>query len=161
LGRIARAAGSLFVADCDGDALRHAAGAGCDLLVPNSFEAERLTGLSAADPAAAVTAARALLGAGTPTVAITLGGRGAVLVTRNYATHARAREEVREGSAVGAGDAFLACLMLRLGAGAGPDECLRDSVAAGTAVLAGTGSNLLDVNAFEKLRPLIHLEEMA
>ncbi|MEO5510565.1 MAG: hexose kinase [Longimicrobiales bacterium] len=160
IGSHARAAGSLFTADCDGDALRLAAEAGCDLLVPNCFEVERLTGLAAADPADAVEAARSLVRAGTPTVAITLGGRGAVLVTRDYAGHARAREEIRQGSAVGAGDAFLACLMLRLAAGVSPGAALRDGVAAGTAVLSGTGSDLLDLRTFEKLRPMVELKEM-
>jgi 1-phosphofructokinase len=165
----ARARGVRFVPDADGEALRAAAHAGCDLLVPNHHEAARLLGTRIDGPAAAAAAARSLLGFGPRLAAVTLGRDGAVAATRTGAWHARPpqlaagpgltpAEQGADGadarhaaSAVGAGDAFLAALLLALDAGAEPPDALRSAVAAGSAVLVGTGVELLPAGAAEAL----------
>ena len=159
LSIVARRAGSKFVADCDGMALELAASAGCDLLVPNAFEAQRLTGMPVSNWTEAIPAAGSLVTRGTRTVAVTLGPAGAVAAAagvpsseprvRIARAHTRKYAEGREGSAVGAGDSFLACLILRLEEGMALDGALRCATAAGAAVLAGTGSSLLDRAGYE------------
>jgi 1-phosphofructokinase/6-phosphofructokinase 2 len=142
LGQLARAGGARFVADCDGEALAMAAGA-CDLLVPNHHEAARLLGWhTIRTRAQALRAARALLDRGASLAAVTLGARGAVLVTRSEAWHARTPHEA--GVAVGAGDGFLAGLLLTLGQSVEPGRALRSGVAAGAAVIRSQGEATID-----------------
>jgi 6-phosphofructokinase 2 len=162
VGRLARKGGARFVTDCDGEPLRLAMHEGCDLLVPNGYEAERLTGMPMEDASAAVRGARALVDAGTPLVAVTLGKDGAVIAARAgcglYAAYAHARE-VREGSTVGAGDSFLASLLLCIERGLSPGEALRHAVAAGTASLASAGHDLVDSQTVEAILPSVQLVE--
>ncbi len=148
-GAAARAAGARFVPDCDGDALRLAAAAGCDLLVPNQHEATRLLGHVAGDDAtSAAAAAVELLALPCPMAAITLGARGAVLATRAGVWHASG--PAQEGSAVGAGDAFLAGLLIALEMGVGEAEALRRATACGSAALVAPGSAMLTPAAFQE-----------
>ncbi|MEJ2215435.1 MAG: hexose kinase [Gemmatimonadota bacterium] len=142
LGREARARGVAFVPDCDGESLRRAAEAGCDLLVPNDHEAGRLLGRKVRGVEDAAAAARGLLHFGPRWAAITLGADGAVAATARGAWHAVA-PDVSSGSAVGAGDAFLAAMLVAFERGAEAPEGLRQAVAAGTATLLGTDAALL------------------
>lgn len=159
MGELARAAGARFVADCDGAALRAAAGAAvCDLLAPNRHEAHRLAGSDPADPITAARIARDLRTfAGV--VAVKLGAEGAVAADAGGAWHARP-PQVAGTSAVGAGDAFLAALLLRLDAGATTAEALRTAVAAGAAVLRADGDSLIDVAAMPALEAASHTERI-
>jgi 1-phosphofructokinase family hexose kinase len=142
IGDIAASAGARFVADCDGEALRHAAARGCDLLVPNHHEAGRLLGSPVEDIAAAVDAAVRLVAQGTPVVSITLGALGAVAADRTGVWHAAAPPAVA-GSAVGAGDAFLAGLLLGLESNAAVPEALQRATAAGSAALMSRGTSVV------------------
>lgn len=151
IGALAREHGVAFVPDCDGDALRLAAESGCDLLVPNAHEAARLLGAVVTDVDAAGAAAAALRRFA-PIAAVTLGEAGAVCATGAGRWHAIAPRQA-DGSAVGAGDAFLAAFLLARCAGAEAPEALRAGVAAGTAVLLGRGAELLrraDVEALSR-----------
>jgi 1-phosphofructokinase family hexose kinase len=140
---LARSAGCRVVVDCDGDALRVAAEAGCDLLVPNQHEAERLTGRRVSGVEGALAAARLLCSRGTPLVAVTLGADGAVLADSG-GSQVRARPPVIVGgSAVGAGDAFLAGLLLALASGEDLQTVLIRGVAAAAATLRSRGTDLL------------------
>jgi 1-phosphofructokinase family hexose kinase len=157
LADVARRAGAQVVVDCDGEPLRLAAEAGCDLLVPNQHEAERLTGHAIRDLDEACAAARMLVDAGTPMVAVTLGAFGAVLGTADGCWRA-VPPGLGAGSAVGAGDAFLAGLLAALGSGTPsgePAAVLRYAVAAGSAVLLADGPVLLDADAVAALLPRI------
>jgi len=79
-GALAREHAIAFVPDGDGDALRLAAAAGCDLLVPNEHEAARLLGREGTEglQPGEVAAAAAALRRWAPLVCITLGAGGAV-----------------------------------------------------------------------------------
>ncbi len=159
IGRRARARGIRFVPDCDGEALHLAAEAGCDLLVPNEHEAARLLGATVDDPASAARAARALLRYGPALAAVTLGARGAVAATAAGAWHARP-PSIPAGSAVGAGDAFLAALLLALDADASTPDALRSAVAAGSAVLLARGEAILDPAVAERLSGEVEVSRM-
>lgn len=151
ISRIAHEAGALFSADCDGEALERAVQAGCDLLAPNQHEAGRLLNQPVVSVPEAGAAAQSLLSAA-PTVLIKLGAAGAVLATRQGVWHA-AGPAIGDGSAVGAGDAFLAGFLVAQKNGAPPYEALRRAVAAGAAVLRSRGSTLLtraDVQAAQQ-----------
>ncbi|HEY8468877.1 MAG TPA: hexose kinase [Longimicrobiales bacterium] len=161
IGSMARAVGARAVPDCDTPALRLAAEAGCDLLVPNRHEAGRLLGaeIEEGDIAAAGRAASALLRFGPALAAVTLGADGAVIAMADAAWHAAA-PPVPDGSAVGAGDAFLAALVMELEAGAEPPDALRCAVAAGTAVLLAGGADLIRRSDYEALLPAVRLSRL-
>lgn len=150
LGAEARLRGVRFVPDCDGVPLSIAAGAGCDLLVPNAHEATRLLGRPVTWSSAGA-AARALLDFGPSWAAVTLGAEGAVCAMARGAWHARP-PPIEGGSAVGAGDVFLAAAIHALDEGADPPEALRRAVAAGSATLLSEGVDLVrkaDVDRLE------------
>lgn len=158
LGRRARERGHRFVPDCDGEALRLAEAAGCDLLVPNAHEAERLLDRSVRTPREAAAAARALVDRGTPRAAVTLGADGAVAADGAGAVWAVARpdaglvREIAAGSAVGAGDAFLAAFLLTPGEDGEIADAVAAGVAAGTATLLGRGPDLVTADDAARVR---------
>jgi ribokinase len=75
-------------------------------LTPNQTELALLTGLPVGDEAEAVTAARSLIARGIRTVIVTLGSRGALLVTADAVDHI-APVSVTPKDTTGAGDAFI------------------------------------------------------
>lgn len=168
VGTAARRTGWRFVVDCDGPPLRQAASE-ADLLVPNVHEAERLLDRSIDGVAAATDAARALLDFGGAMGVITLGADGAVAATAGGRWHAvldlagedgaRLRRDMDDGSAVGAGDAFLAALLIQGGPARDPAAALGDAVAAGAAALLSRGPALVRRADFEQLRPHVRVNQ--
>jgi ribokinase len=101
-----------------------------DILVPNESELQLLTGMPVDDPASAATAAGELLAKGVPTVIVTLGSMGALLVTAQGATHLPAFEvEIVDTTA--AGDAFIGGLAAALLQGKSLPEAVRFGNACG------------------------------
>jgi 1-phosphofructokinase family hexose kinase len=158
IGEFARARGARFVADCDGETLRRAASC-ASLLVPNQHEAARLLETHIADAVSAGAAARQLTTLGPDLAAITLGADGAVLHDRQHSWHA-APPRLNRGSAVGAGDAFLAALLVALENGHDPRDCLITAVAAGAAVLMSRGSDLIDRETVLELKDAIEARSL-
>jgi len=142
IGRTVRQAGAHFAVDCDGELLRLAVEAGPHLLVPNRHEAERLSGRPIGSPEEAAMVAAELRRRGPGVVCITLGEEGAVAAGRQGAWLAASPAD-HDGSAVGAGDAFLAAVLLALDREETLPEVLRQGVAAGAAALRSTGSALV------------------
>lgn len=164
-GDLARGRGVRVVADCDGESLAAAVAAGCDLLVPNEHEAGRLLGRRIEGVDAALDAARALLRHGPSVVAVTLGVGGAVAATGSGAWLARPdlpsslAHELAEGSAVGAGDAFLAALLLELDRPTDVAGALRRAVAAGSAALLSRGPDLVRPRDVARILPHVVIED--
>ncbi len=160
IGRAAREGGARFVSDCDGDGLRLAATSGiCDLLAPNRHEALRLVGTDPADPIAAARVARGLLDHAA-TAAVKLGPLGAVGADPNGVWHARPPEEPT-GVAVGAGDAFLAGLLLALDRGDDLPAALAAAVATGTSALHSDGPDLVDPPTLDRLLGAVRTSRVA
>jgi 1-phosphofructokinase family hexose kinase len=149
IGDIAHSHDARFVTDCDGAQLTSAVARGCDLIAPNQHEAERLTYTSIADREAAIQAAHSLRGVANE-VFVKLGAAGAVATSQAGCWVANG-PELQSGSAVGAGDAFLAAALVAKQNGAPLDEALRAAVAAGTAVLRSSGSDLLTHSDYDQL----------
>jgi len=87
-----------------------------DVCVPNESETEMLTGVPVRDLAEGERAARALLARGVRNVILTLGERGALVVTPDTGTHL-APIRVQAVDPTGAGDAFIGSLAVFLGEG--------------------------------------------
>nr|WP_321481803.1 ribokinase [uncultured Cohaesibacter sp.] len=77
-------------------------------LVPNESELELLTGMKVSDEDSAEAAARSLMAKGIKTVIVTLGSKGALLVTEEGRKHF-APISVTPKDTTGAGDAFIGC----------------------------------------------------
>jgi 6-phosphofructokinase 2 len=147
-----------FVADCDGEPLRLAVQAGCDLLVPNQHEAARLVQHDVNDVASAARAAQHLRTLGPATVAVTIGADGAVFATAQGLWHAQP-PALEAGSAVGAGDVFLAALLLHLDRDE-PGVALAHAVAAGTATLLARGHEILDPSDAQRVLSQVSVTQL-
>ena len=158
IGAAARASGAHFVPDCDGEALR-AAVPHANLLVPNQHEAERLLKARITDIESTARCARQLLELGAEFAAITLGERGAVLTNGKCTLHAEP-PQLDRGSAVGAGDSFLAALLVGLLRRQPLGDLARDAVSAGSAVLTAAGSDLLNPSAVAELSGKVQVRQL-
>lgn len=146
-----------YVVDCDGEPLRLAASAGCEVLSPNAAEAERLIEAGAGslrDERDAVAAAREMRSRfGARVVFVTLGAAGAVGADAGGAWHAPPPEPdaAADASTVGAGDAFLAAALLALGSTEDVRAAVRAGVAAGSAALRSAGGDLIARAAYDDM----------
>ena len=132
--RVANAAalrGARFALDTSGPALKAALGHGIDVLKPSLGEFESIVGREVRDPQSQAREAQDLVRSGAARmIALTLGRDGALLATHDEVVRLPAIA-VAEKSAVGAGDSFLAGLVLALARGQSRLDALQ--------LLPGTG----------------------
>ena len=151
VARHARAMGVRLALDASGPALKAALDEKPWLIKPNLKELRELTGEALATTSARANVARALIAAGkTEIVALTLAEEGGLLATREGVWVA-VPPKIKVVSTVGAGDSFLALLVMELTAGAAPDVALVRAVAAGSAVLLRPGTDLCWPEDVERL----------
>lgn len=128
--------------DTSGPPLKRAMDHSVDLVKPNLRELREPTGEPLIDEASWITACDRLMTAGKARiVALTLGHRGALLVTRDGVWRADPLP-IRPASTVGAGDSFLGAMVWALASGHPVDEAFRYGVAAGSAALLTPGTEL-------------------
>lgn len=152
--------GARFILDCPMPTLANSLRPGVFLIKPSFSEFKALTGVSPLDEGAALGAIRNLIAENrTNHVALTLGDRGAWLVGPGFAL-AAAAPSVKALSGIGAGDSFLAGLVLALASGQSPPDSLRNGVAAGTAALLAPGVELCKATDFDRLKPLVVIREL-
>ena len=104
--------------------------ASCDWITPNESEAEGLTGIAVGSLDDAERAGRALMEAGAGGVVVTLGERGALLVTGEGAVHMPAHHAGTVAETTGAGDAFNGAFCVALAEGRSPEAAVRFGCAA-------------------------------
>lgn len=151
IARIARERGTRCVVDTSGPALRAALDEGVFLVKPSRRELGELLGVHIDDDPAMRDAARELVRSGRcEIVALTLGERGAALVTRDR-TLALDSPRVAVRSTVGAGDAFLGALVLRLAQGREPAAAFRTAVCAGSATAMLSATDLCRAEDVDRL----------
>ena len=126
--------------DSSGAPLKAALKEGCYLLKPSLRELQELIHAPLQDPGAWLEASRSLVNTGSvEVVALTLGHRGALLVTQDSAFRAYT-PDVQVVSAGGAGDSLLGAMVWHLASGTSITEAFRYGVAASAAVInPGTG----------------------
>lgn len=155
LGRLAHAK---TVLDADAEALAAGLRGKPDLVKTNHHEAERLLNVELDDEASLENAAREMRRAGAATAVITAGRRGAVAVTEDEVWWAWP-PEVDVVSSVGAGDAFLAGMLLQLSDNAGIEEALRWGTAAGAAACLSPGTQLCEREEVLRLLDKVRVEK--
>ena len=140
--------------DASRPALAAALDEGVYLVKPSGRELGELVGADLTTLADKTAAAQQLVAEGkAEVVALTVGGDGAVLVTADSVTHL-ASPPITVKSTVGAGDSFLAALVLRLAQGHDLAAAFRAGVAAGAATATTEATELChraDVERFEAL----------
>ena len=147
----AKAAGSKVVIDSSGPPLAAALRAGIYLVKPSLNEFRILTGEPLETQADWVKACRAIVDRGqTEIIALTLGERGALLVTRDQVLRAPALP-IERVSVIGAGNSFLGGMIWSLASGHTLETAFRYGVASGSAALLMQGTELCQRKDVERL----------
>ncbi len=156
LGVLAREAGMRFVLDTSGVALRSGLGCGAVTLVKSSLtELESVAGRRLPDTAAQEEAAQDIVRRGqAELVALTLGEHGAVLASEAGLLRLPALKVIENGT-VGAGDSFLAGMVMALSEGRTAADAFAWGVAAGAAAVTAPGTAHPDPVTVQRLRGLI------
>jgi 6-phosphofructokinase 2 len=143
VARLVARRGGRFVLDTSGPPLAAAVRAGgVALLKPSLGEFQTLIGRKVEEPEAIEDAALALVAeGGVEMLAVTLGHRGALLVTGSSALRLRP-PDVAPKSATGAGDSFLGGMVFALAEGHAPEDAFGIGVAAGAAAVLTPGTEL-------------------
>lgn len=151
LTRWANLRGTRVVLDTSGLPLALALDAGVYLVKPSLGELAALAERPLVDEAAWLFAARQLVDNGrAQIVALTLGERGALLVTSDETIRVPALS-VAVSSATGAGDSFLAGLLVALRRGDTLRDAARLAQAAASATLLSSGTALCDADEVKRL----------
>jgi 6-phosphofructokinase 2 len=157
---IARDLGAKLLFDSSGSSLSEALKVGAYLIKPNLRELGELSGEDLSDERAWMSAARAQVRSGRlDVVALSLGHLGALLVTRDVALRARALP-IKFVSTVGAGDSFLGALVHALAAGEDLIDAFRLAVAAGSAAVLSTGTELCEPSKVALLKDQVVIESV-
>ncbi len=142
LAALARSRGCKVVLDSSGAPLAAALASGVHLIKPSLRELSDLTGAQLEHESQWRTAAESLVkGGSADLVALSLGERGAMLFSAQGAWRADALK-VDVKSTTGAGDSFLAAMVWALNQQMAAPDAFRYGVAAGSAALLHTGTNL-------------------
>lgn len=162
-GRVAERArrrGVRLILDSSGAALAQGLRAGVFLVKPNLRELGELLGETLDDPSRWRGAAQQLIDHGqAQVVALSLGERGALLVTRDAAWRAPALP-ITLASSVGAGDSFVGAMAWALQAGHSLPKAFAWGVAAGSAALITPGTGLCRVEDIQRLRPQVVVQPL-
>lgn len=151
LVQVARAVGAHPAVDSSRSGLIAALRASPELVKPSRRELEEAVGRPLRDDNALAAAAREIIAEhGVGAVVVTLGADGALLVTSTETVRQPA-VAVEPVSSVGAGDSFLAGLVLRLAQGRPREDALRTALAAGAATAAGEGTQLASAEEVARL----------
>lgn len=141
LVRRVRERGGRVAIDSSGAPFEAAVAAGPHLIKPNHEELAELVGHDLPTLGHVRDAARELVAGGIDIVAVSLGGDGALLVTADACTHAKATITAPL-STVGAGDCMLAGLLHGLSSGLDPADALVTGVTWGAAAVTLPGSRV-------------------
>ncbi|MBS3996995.1 MAG: 1-phosphofructokinase family hexose kinase [Hydrogenophaga sp.] len=156
----ARRRGIRVILDSSGSALAAGLGEGVFLVKPNLRELGELLGEALDQPARWRGAAQQLVDAGqAEVVALSLGERGALLVTRDQAWQAAALP-ITLASSVGAGDSFVGAMTWALQAGLSLPDAFAWGVAAGSAALITPGTGLCRLADIQRLRSQVSVQAL-
>ncbi|WP_404383007.1 1-phosphofructokinase family hexose kinase [Caenispirillum salinarum] len=154
IGRITelvRGRGARLILDTSGPALEAGLEAGVWLVKPDRHETQDLAGEDLPDDDALAAYARRMIERGAAQVVIaTLGAEGALVVTADAAMRLRP-PDVKQVSAVGAGDSFVAALVAALADGRAVEDAARAGVAAAAAAVTTTDTRLARAEDIERL----------
>ena len=111
-----------------------------DVLVPNESETSLLTGLAVESIEDAKIAAKSLLEKGAGAIVLTLGSRGALLISENQPAIISTPYKVNVVDTTAAGDSFVAALSVGIVEGLPLENALRQATAAGALAVTKIGA---------------------
>ena len=150
-----REKGAKVILDADGDLLKAGLKASPYLIKPNNHELGALTGRALETPEEiAETAAELMKEYGIGKVVVSMGGDGAVYVTKDKTIYAEGLK-VTVGSTVGAGDSVVAALAVSEEEGKTLEETVRLSTAVGAANVMCSGTQAAEYEVVETLLPKV------
>lgn len=127
------------------------------MVKPNLRELENIAGDTLSTRYDILKASYALLNKGVKMVMVSLGSEGAILTDGIKSFYCKSAN-VAVNSTVGAGDSMLASACVQIEKGADMEELLRCSVAAGTAAITTSGTNLFYKDKYEEIYNKIYVE---
>ena len=150
-----REKGAKVILDADGDLLKAGLKASPYLIKPNNHELGALTGRALETPEEiAETSAELMKEYGIGKVVVSMGGDGAVYVTKDKTIYAEGLK-VPVGSTVGAGDSVVAALAVSEEEGKTLEETVRLSTAVGAANVMCSGTQAAEYEVVETLLPKV------
>ncbi len=142
IAQIAARKGARVILDSSGRALSETLEQASVFLVkPSLEEMEQLTGKSLDQEQAGEEALKIIRRGSAKNIAVSMGAKGALLATASGVSFASA-PSVTPGSAVGAGDSFVAAMTFALANDIGIEEAFHLGIAAGSAAVMTTGTQL-------------------
>ena len=155
----AKKRGIKFILDTSGDSLKKGMEAKPFLIKPNQEELEDLTGKKFNNFSEIVDTAKEIINTGIENVMVTLGGDGAILVTKEK-VYKGTFPKVEIKNTVGSGDSTIAGIAYGLSIDKSIDECFRLAIACGTtnAMVDSTGS--IDHEILKDITPRIVIEKI-
>lgn len=143
IAEIARRKHARLVVDTAGEALQQAVNAGAYLIKPNLKELSHLSGggETLTEESAANAARRVLQNSACEVIIVSLGSKGALLVTKESSLKISS-PEVTALSTVGAGDSLVGGLVFSLSEGKTLTEALKYGVVCGTSATISPGTEL-------------------
>ena len=130
-----------------------------DLIKPNNFELEQMTGCEVRTHEDIVREARVLLGRGVKRAAVSLGGEGAVMIDRDEAWFSPA-VSVEVKGLQGAGDSMVAGMAISISDEASLSELLLAGAAAAAGSVGLPGTLLCGSEDFEAAKPKVQIEKL-
>lgn len=148
-----------IIVDTEGNKLVFAAKRGAYLVKPNVYELETIVGKQLESKKEMLDACGFLLSCGAKNVMLSMGRAGAIFTdgTENFYCKSA---NVAVNSTVGAGDSMLAAASVQIERGADSAEILRCAVAAGTASITTSGTNLFYKDKYDEIYEKIKVQEL-
>ncbi len=149
----------LKIVDANGEKLLAALNEGVDFVKPNVQEFENTLGLRLTSEESLKKGCKELIARGAKRVLLSLGDEGAVITDGEKFYHCKSIN-VAVNSTVGAGDAMVAAVAVKLRKGASLPELLRAGVAAGTARISTLERVSFDKNKYEEIYKKLRVNEI-
>ena len=147
------------IVDTESENLKYALTEEPYLVKPNLKELEQAVGYTLRGRNDIVKAATILLDKGAQNVLVSLGSDGAILTDGTSSYYCKSAN-VAVNSTVGAGDSMIASACMQILEGADMEEILKCSVAAGTASITTSGTNLFYKDKYEEIYNQISVEKI-
>lgn len=154
-----RAKGAVVFLDADGESLRFGLEAAPNMVKPNNEELSRLLGKPLDTQEDLIAAGRELLERGIEDVVISMGGDGALFITKEQVIKAHPlRVPVR--STVGAGDSMVAALSYGFDQKLPREQTIKLSIAISAASVMCDGTQAPDTDTIKELYQKVIIEEV-
>lgn len=151
--------GARLVLDTSGPPLKHALDAGCYLVKPSLSEFTDLIGETPDHEACHGAAKNLVVNGKAEIVALTMGADGAMLISRDLSLYAKPPPVTVRGT-VGAGDSFVAMLILSLAQRQPLKDAFRMAIAGGCAALLSPGTGLASPDVVKQLVPQVEVQSL-